>query len=1048
MSDSKKQTTPVKHYIKQAKNKYTAGGSTEHSYRGDLQNLLNEVTTDINIINEPKRQEFGAPDYVIKKKDIPVGYIEAKDIGVDLNKVEKSEQMERYLKSLDNLILTDYLEFRFFRYGEKIKEIKIASANGKFTTYPDMYDLFIDYIKEFCEFEGQTITSAEKLSKIMAQKARIMEEVLLKAVKTEHDDNTLRNQYEAFKEILIHDLTEENFADIYAQTITYGMFAARLHDPNLETFSRFEAAQLIPKSNPFLRKLFQYVAGYDLDDRIAWIVEALADVFRVTDVATLIKNLGDVTKQNDPMIHLYETFLAEYDPNLRKKRGVFYTPEPVVNFIVRAVDDILKTEFGLTEGLADNSKTEIKVDVQGKKEKTEVHKVQILDPAAGTGTFLAEIIKQIYQKYKAQQGIWNDYVENHLIPRLNGFELLMAPYAMAHLKLDLLLSETGYKPSKDQRLKIFLTNALEEQHPDTGTIFASWLSQEANDANFVKRDTPVMVVLGNPPYSGHSANKGKWIEEILKDYKQEPDGGRLQERNPKWLNDDYVKFLRYGQYFIEQNKEGVLAFINNNSFLDNPTFRGMRWHLLNTFDKIYIIDLHGSTKKRELSPDGTPDENIFDIQQGVSINIFIKNAKRKKQGKLGEVFHYDLYGFREYKYDFLLNNSLNSITFERVNLWHPQYLLVQKDFILKSLYELGFSVRELFEVGGVGITTAHDQFVIDFDKDKLYKRFTLFKNSNPNDDLHNKFNVRKKAGWDILAGWNNMQNISDLDNLIKCITYRPFDVRYIFYDNKLVWRDVYRVMQHFIKGKNIGLVTARSNKSLICDHFYLTKHMIETKCGERTTQSAVFPLYLYEEENTILSEIEQPNRKPNLNMGIINQVADNLNLRFTPEKEETEGTFAPIDILDYIYAVLHSPSYREKYKEFLKIDFPRVPYPKDKETFWKLVKLGGELRQIHLLESPVIEDFITSYPEDGGNEVEKVRYDNGKVWINDKQYFDNVPQVAWEFYIGGYQPAQKWLKDRKGRALGFDDVRHYHKIIKALAETDRIMKEIDGSIDI
>ncbi|MDZ4133444.1 MAG: N-6 DNA methylase, partial [Dethiobacteria bacterium] len=456
--------------------RYQAGGSTEHSYRGDLQVLLAELVRGIKVTNEPQRQEFGAPDYVIKSQDIPIGYIEAKDIGIDLNKAEKSEQMKRYLNSLDNLILTDYLEFRFYRYGEKVKEIKIGSATGKFISYSETYNLFIDYIRNFCDFQGEIIKSAEKLAKLMAQKARIMEEVILKALQTDHHDKSINDQYVAFKEILIHDLDEVTFADIYAQTITYGMFAARLHDPDLETFSRFEAAQLIPKSNPFLRKLFQYIAGNDLDDRIQWIVEALSDIFRLTDLAALIKNMGDVTKQNDPMIHFYETFLAEYDPKLRKKRGVWYTPEPVVNFIVRAVDDILKTEFNLPEGLADNSKTEIKVDIQGKQEKLEVHKVQILDPAAGTGTFLAEVVKHIYSKYKSQQGIWNDYVENHLIPRLNGFELLMAPYAMAHLKLDLLLSETGYKPTRDQRLKIFLTNALEEHHPDTGTIFASWLS--------------------------------------------------------------------------------------------------------------------------------------------------------------------------------------------------------------------------------------------------------------------------------------------------------------------------------------------------------------------------------------------------------------------------------------------------------------------------------------------------------------------------------------------------------------------------------------------
>jgi len=1056
MGDSKKHASLVKHYIKQVKNKYTAGGSTEHSYRGDLQNLLNEMVSNIKVINEPKRQEFGAPDYVIKRKDIPIGYIEAKDIGVDLSKVERSAQMERYLKSLDNLVLTDYLEFRFFRYGEKIKEIKIASEDGKFKTYPDMFALFIDYLQEFCMFEGQTITSAEKLAKIMAQKARIMEEVLLKAVKTEHDDKTLRNQYEAFKEILIHDLTEENFADIYAQTITYGMFAARLHDPKLETFSRFEAAQLIPKSNPFLRKLFQYIAGYDLDDRIAWIVEALADVFRVTDVATLINKLGDVTKQNDPMIHLYETFLAEYDPKLRKKRGVFYTPEPVVNFIVRAVDDILKSEFDLSEGLADNSKTDIKVDVQGKKEKTEVHKVQILDPAVGTGTFLAEIIKQIYQKYKTQQGIWNDYVENHLIPRLNGFELLMAPYAMAHLKLDLLLSETGYKPSMDQRLKIFLTNALEEHHPDTGTIFASWLSQEANDANFVKRDTPVMVVLGNPPYSGISSNIGKWITNLIEDYKY-VDGEHFGEKK-HWLQDDYVKFLRYGHHFIEENKEGVLAFINNHGFLDNPTFRGMRYHLLKTFDKIYIIDLHGNAKKKEVCPDGSPDENVFDIQQGVSINIFVRTKKKRKE-RLAKVYHYDLYGSREHKYEVLQNNYLQDVEFTNVQYDRPYYFFITRDNKNLEKYKRGFQVSELFSVFTTGVVTARDKFVIDIDKVALLKRIQHFVNPEiPDDVIRQTYFGNKKMGrylpgdsrgWKLTEARKTVKDYEH-ENIIERIAYRPFDNRYIYYSSKMVDWGRENVMQHFLKGKNIGLVITRQGIGSNWYNAFVTKYITDDSYVSNKTRERgyVNPLYLYEEENTILSEIEQPNRKPNLNMAVINRVADNLNLRFTPEKEETEGTFAPIDILDYIYAVLHSPNYREKYKEFLKIDFPHIPYPNDKETFWELVKLGEELRQIHLLESPVVEDFITSYPEDGSNEVEKVKYDNGKVFINDQQYFDNVSQVAWEFYIGGYQPAQKWLKDRKGRLLGFDDVRHYHKIIKALVETNRLMEEIDILIEL
>jgi len=1026
----------VKQYMKQIKQRYQTGGATEHSYRSDLQTLLNELVKGIKVTNEPKREEFGAPDYVIKNQDIPIGYIEAKDIGVDLNKVEKSEQMKRYLKSLDNLVLTDYLEFRFYRYGEKIKEIKLGSADGKFINYTETYPLFIDYIRNFCDFEGQVIKSAEKLSKLMAQKARIMEEVIQKAVKTDHEDNTLRDQYKAFKEILIHDLDEDTFADIYAQTITYGMFAARLHDPNLQTFSRFEAAQLIPKSNPFLRKLFQYIAGYDLDNRIKWIVEALSDVFRLTDISALIKNMGDVTKQNDPIIHFYETFLAEYDPKLRKKRGVWYTPEPVVNFIVRAVDDILKTEFNLPEGLADNSKTEIKVDVQGKKEKLDVHKVQILDPAAGTGTFLAEVVKLIYDKFKAQQGVWNDYVENHLIPRLNGFELLMAPYAMAHLKLDLLLSETGFKPTKDQRFRIFLTNALEEHHPDTGTIFASWLSEEANDANFIKRDTPIMVVLGNPPYSVISSNKNNWIYKLVESYKQ-----GMNERNIQPLSDDYIKFIRYGQYYIEKNNEGILAYITNNSFLNGIIHRQMRKNLIETFDKLYIVNLHGDTRKGELRSDGSSDENVFDIQQGVSLNVFVRNKKRKRK-EMAEVFYSGILDSRKNKYNFLNENTITNIKWRKLDCNKPYYFFTPQNYKMLDHYKQGFKVNELFQQSSSGVKTQRDKPSISFTQEEAREKIEVFK-SNEIEEIRRYYDLPNDT-----RDWSISKAKEDLIHnpvRIEDILYRPFDIRKIAYTGKpkgLVVYPRYKIMQHFIKDENIGLVVSRQ--------FAAHKHFV-VFCTNRITEISsqpyapynVSPLYLYAENYTISSEIGQHKREPNFNMDIVNQIAEALKLQFTPEKEDIEGTFAPIDILDYVYAVLHSLSYREKYKEFLKIDFPRIPYPNDNLSFWNLIKYGRKLRQIHLLESLVIEEFITTYPEDGSNEVEKVTYENGKVWINDKQYFGNVPQVAWEFYIGGYQPAQKWLKDRKERVLGFDEVKHYHKIIKAITETDRLMKQID-----
>ncbi|MCO5259569.1 MAG: N-6 DNA methylase [Crocinitomicaceae bacterium] len=1010
----------LEQYIDNIDKRYRLGNATEHTFRGDLQQLLESLVPTIRATNEPKRQSCGAPDYILTKKDIPVGFIEAKDIGdKDLDGTKKTgnkEQFDRYKASLNNLIFTDYLSFHLYRDGEFITKISIGEITEKgIKPFTENFASFENLIKDFCSHVGQTIKSSKKLAEMMAGKARLLSDIIGKALTSDeinHEDSTLKDQMLAFKQILIHDITPQGFADVYAQTIAYGMFAARLHDPTLGTFSRQEAAELIPKSNPFLRKLFGYIAGPDIDDRIKWIVDSLTDIFLACNVEEILKNYGKSTKMEDPIIHFYETFLSEYDPKLRKSRGVWYTPQPVVNFIVRAVDDILKTEFDLPQGLADTSKTKIKVDVQGKKVEQEVHKVQILDPATGTGTFLAEVVKHIHKKFQGQQGIWSNYVETHLLPRLNGFELLMASYAMAHLKLDLLLTETGYKPTTNQRFRVYLTNSLEEHHQDTGTLFANWLSTEANEANHIKRDTPVMCVIGNPPYSGESANKGEWIMSLMDDYKKEPGGKeKLKERNPKWINDDYVKFLRYGQHFIEKNGSGVLAFINPHGFLDNPTFRGMRWNLLKTYDKIYTIDLHGNSKKKETAPDGSVDINVFDIEQGVSINIFVKTGN-KKANELGKLFHFDLYGKRDLKYDFLSDNTLKTVPYQLLPNVAPNYYFTYKNFDEQSEYDKGFQLTELFLSNTAGIVTAKDKILISETREGLKDN--------------------------ILSNYD----IEIMPELIKTIAYRPFDNRNIYWDTSLIERSREKSMRHFLNGDNLGLASIRINKEKNYSSLFITTSLADARLSDRFLTS-IFPLYLYPETNG-QQTIEQSNeRTPNLNPEIVNQIAEKLGLTFTNEKETTENTFAPIDILDYIYAVLHSPTYREKYKEFLKIDFPRVPYPKEKETFWQLVKLGGEIRQIHLLESPTVEQYITQYPIDGDNVVGKPKFKDGKVFINDIQYFDNVPLNAWEFYIGGYQPAQKWLNDRKDRKLEFDDILHYQKIIVALSETDRLMKEID-----
>lgn len=1063
-------------YLANVTKRYILGNATEHTFRGDLQQLIESIVPDVSATNEPKRQAVGAPDYILTRKDIPVGFIEAKDIGdKDLygkKKTGNKEQFDRYKNGLSNLIFTDYIDFHFYRDGEFITKVAIAEINNNsIVPLPEHFTTFTNLLQSFCVHIGQTIKSPQKLAKMMAGKARLLADVIEKAVTTDevcYENSTLRDQKDAFKEILIHDITPKGFADVYAQTIAYGMFAARLNDYSLNTFSRHEAAELIPKSNPFLRKLFGYIAGPDIDDRIRWIVEDLADIFLACNVDEILTNYGRATRMEDPIIHFYETFLSEYDPKVRQARGVWYTPAPVVGFIVRAVDEVLKTEFDLRRGLADTSKTKIKVNLQKtdkrykdniKTIEQEVHSVQILDPATGTGTFLAEIVKHIRKSFKGQEGIWSTYVENQLLPRLNGFELLMASYAMAHLQMDLLLSSTGFKQTSNQRLKIYLTNSLEESHPDTGTLFANWLSSEANEANYIKRDTPVMCIIGNPPYNGESPNKGDWIMKLMEDYKKEPGGKeKLKEKNSKFINDDYVKFLRYGQHFIEKNGAGVLAFINPHGYLDNPTYRGMRWSLLKTYDKIYTIDLHGNAKKKETAPDGSPDVNVFDIEQGVSINIFVKTGI-KKQNELGKVYHYDLYGKRDLKYTFLNENSLKTIAFKELTPFQPSYIFKELCEAELIEYNKGINPIQLFKVNVMGFQTHRDHFAVDFQKTAIESRARDLLSSHLTDqDIYKKYSLSDNRDWKLSVARNQIKADSNWEKKIVSCGYRPFDNRPCYFSYVMMDYPRREMIQNVFERENILLGIGRQGLAIGDIEWCLTtvsKNPVDANIFRRGGVN-LFPLYLYPEVSGQTSTDSNRERVPNLDMKIIFTMEEKLKLTFTNEKDNAKSTFAPIDILDYIYAILHSRNYRKKYNNFLKTDFPRIPFPSNQSTFWQLVELGGKIRQIHLMESEVVEDYITQYPIIGDNiitrkmsktsigfEMTCSKKKVGKVWINDHQYFDQVPETAWNFYVGGYQPAQKWLKDRCGRKLEIEDIYHYQKVIVALIETDKLMEEID-----
>ncbi len=997
-------------YIASISTKFSHKETTEMGYRADFEALISgifeKVVTLPRVDHDAKAQQGNKPDFVVMNIDVPIMYVEAKDIGVSLDKVEKSEQMARYY-GYTNLVLTDYLEFRFYRNGKRYEEpIKIGNYDIKsrlITPLPENFGHLEASLTDFANTQKEPIKSGKHLSQIMGGKAQRIRDNIRQFLSIESEKNEeVLKIFETIKRMLVHDLTIDTFADMYAQTLVYGLFVARYYDETPDTFSRQEARELIPATNPFLQHFFDHICGPDFDRRLKYIVDELCTVFEHANVKKLME---DYMEGADPVIHFYEDFLKEYDPNLRKKMGAYYTPLPVVNFIIRSVDKILQRDFGLQQGFADTSKL-----LDGK------HKVQVLDPATGTGTFISATIRSIYEKLKSQNqlGRWPAYVHNDLLPRMHGFELMMAPYTIAHLRLGLAFKKTGFSVFH-KRLGIYLTNSLElgvkQEDMFAGFGFAESIANESKEASKIKNETPIMVVIGNPPYSISSSNKGEWILDLIKDYKK-----GLGERKIN-LDDDYIKFIRFSENFIEKNKTGVVAMITNNSFIDGITHRQMRKHLLETFDDIYVLDLHGNSKKKEKTPDGGKDENVFDIQQGVSINIFVRKTENKKD--LGYVYHTEIYGLREDKFEFLDKNKIESIKWNKLDYKEPYYFFVPKDFRANKEYEKGFSVIEIFIENNSGIQTKRDNVVVSISKEEAHKISNDFLNLT-NVELENKYKsgevwTIEQAKRDILKGFVEQE-----------ILYRPFDIRNTLYTGRsggFMARPREKINKHIVDKDNLTLITCRNQT-------FETTALVTDKISDLRTYSNpgslgtdyVFPLYLYSDDGSKTS---------------------NLKKEIVSEIEKTVGKVTPENILDYIYAVLYSPNYRERYKEFLKIDFPRVPYPKNKKQFFELAKIGEELRKLHLLESEKLSRFITSYSESGDDIVEKVSYRGGKVYINPIQYFGGVPENVWNFYIGGYQPAQKWLKDRKGRKLANEDIEHYQKIIVALSETDRIMREID-----
>jgi type I restriction-modification system DNA methylase subunit len=918
----------------------------------------------------------------------------------------------------------------------RLKQGELPIATKSFCSIPQVDWVFYPAAK-----------TAGELARALAEAARRIEQAIPKVYQNEGTDGYLHKLLKSFQRELLPalQLTSDNekdysFADIYAQTIAYALFTARVfgyvkdkrEGREKEThFDRESAWQQLPETNPFLRKLFEDISQQTPKELGDELIGAIADIFGILRAAKMDAILSDFQlkmNREDIVIRFYEDFLAAYKPQMRERRGVYYTPEPVVSYMVRSVDILVKEKFNKPLGLADPE-------------------VMILDPACGTGTFLLCICQLIYQRFQNSpdaltEGLadksWSGYVKERLLPRIFGFELLMAPYAIAHLKLGLFLQETGYQFDSGKRLGVYLTNTLDNDVRKSETFFDEFIAQEADTATEIKRDKPIMVVVGNPPYSVTSENTGDWINGLIEDYKKGLDERKIN------LDDDFIKFIRFAQWRISQTSFGILAFISNHVFLDGVTHRRMRQSLLETFDEINVVDLHGNIKNKERTPNGLNDENVFDIQQGVAISFMIKNYQEQKS----IVNHCNLWGMKEKKYDFLLKNDIQTTTWSELSNVAEASCLGQFFFFSPKAFDnideycCGFSVADIFSSYVNGIETHRDEISIHIDKNQLTNVIENLQRLNV-DDFREKFNLKPDGQeWSIKGAKESVKSLDLADFQPTEILYRPFDFRYTFinkYSRGFLARPRYDVMKHMIH-PNLGIVLTR----LIArddpfDAVLITQFITEKKTGDSTRSSYLFPMYLYTDatDGQVLA-LEQPCR-PNFSQKFLNTITTKLGYTPTPEA-----------IIYYIYAIFHSPTYRTRYAEFLKIAFPRVPLTSNNELFQQLANYGEELVSLHLMKSLQLDNFITKFVEKDGNNLVDAghpKYNQDAVIINKKgDKFTGVPEEVWKFQIGGYQVCQKWLKDRKGRQLTDDDIQHYQRIVVALQQTIKLMNKIDQAI--
>ncbi|MFP4088540.1 MAG: type ISP restriction/modification enzyme, partial [Desulfobacteraceae bacterium] len=1018
--------TIFKTYLKDLSEVARRGDAREESFYSALATLLQEISqathrTHVHVTTLPKPTDAGNPDFRLwNGTDRIIGYIEAKKPTEErLDIIEDTDQLKRYRSTFPNLILTNFLEFRLYRNGDRVDTVlcgRPVVLNQLRTTPPmENQEELHALLERFLDFSLPRAYTAESLAIELAKRTRFLRDIGLQQLLEERDQpGPLSGFYEAFEKYLIGDLTEVDFADLYAQTITYGLFAARTRTEN--GFNRRAAFDSIPHTIGVLRDLFRFISLGDLPEPLAWCVDDIAEVLAVADAPGILDRYYHEGKGSDPIVHFYETFLTQYDPAERERRGVYYTPEPVVGYIVRSLHSLLKTEFNKPDGLASEG-------------------VTLLDPAAGTMTFVAQAAQQAAREFASKYGTGaqEEFIRRHILNNFYAFELMMAPYAVGHLKMGFFLEELGHRLADDERIRFYLTNTLDTEEMETSRLpgFSS-LAEESQLAGRVKKETSILVILGNPPYSGHSSNTGKWIRGLIDVYKQ-VDGKPLGEKNPKWLQDDYVKFLRFAQWKIAQAGCGVVGMITNHGYLDNPTFRGMRQSLMQTFDAIYIFDLHGNSLKKEVCPDGSSDQNVFDIRQGVAIAFFVKRGNKKKTNST--VHHAELWGVRKLKYDWLDTYSVDTMEWSKLSPGSPSYLFVPRDSALETIYQQYPSVPDIFPVNTVGIVTARDKLTIAWTKEEVWQRVRTFAQMD-SEIAREAYSLGKDVqDWKVSLAQKDLSDSGLTRDKVVPLLYRPFDIRFTYYTGRargFICRPRSQVMRQMVVGENLALAIGRAGQVIGSSEWDIALCSIEVTEFNlyRRGGNNLFPLYLYPNAHAgdLFAHLDGGKRQPNIDSMLIESLAAAYNQKPSPEQ-----------IFHYIYAVLYAPAYREKYADFLRRDFPRIPFTSDGELFLKVAELGERLTGLHLLKSPELDPPACRFQGEGDSRVGKgkkegLRYDQEtqRVYINPTQHFTPVPEVVWSYRIGGYQVCDKWLKDRKDRVLELKDIRTYCRMVTAL----------------